>query len=84
MYEQIPKKICLYTERTILLAKLFSLCKAIYYYPALHQSSAELVLCVLLTHTHKHSDIYFFLTFHQLGSFGRKVSKGIRPTLCLV
>ena len=56
-------------------------------YPPLHQPSAELVLCGLLTHTHTHpntpphththnSDIYFFLTFHQLWVIWEKSVKG--------
>ena len=55
----------------------YSMFAAIFYwdYPPLHQSSAELVLCGLLTHK-KISDIYFFLTFHQLWVILEKSVKG--------
>ena len=50
---------------------------AIFYwdYPPLHQSSAELVF-VRSSNTKKFSDIYFFLTFHQLWVIWEKSVKG--------
>ena len=51
-------------------------------YPPLHRSSADLVLCGLLTPTSFLKDIFFLLIINQ-GSFGRKVSQG-KSLSCLV
>ena len=55
----------------------YSMFAAIFYwdYPPLHQSSAELVLCGLLTQKNFLTESFFSL-FVNYGSFGRKVSKG--------
>ena len=60
----------------------YSMFAAIFYwdYPPLHQSSAELVLCGLLTQN-KFWHIFFSLTFHHLWVIWEKRVKGELPVL---